>query len=291
MQGEILAIMGPSGCGKTTLLNLLGGLDRPTSGLVIAGDRMLTSMSDAELTRLRLTEVGFIFQAYNLIPTLTAIENVELPLSLLGISKRERFARASWLLTLVGLVGKEHRLPSELSGGEQQRVAIARALANNPRVILADEPTGNLDSSSSAGILKTFSDLNEEFGQTLVVVTHDSRVAASATRVIQMVDGHIVEDCPSGGNDPESCLRAHAEKPTKQQIAVAIRMLDGQMVQDQSQLMRETSMNGQAASEISAEHHVYDPEDWAAYLSSLRTWLQLRNEIHERRFGHTCPGA
>jgi putative ABC transport system ATP-binding protein len=194
MQGEIVAIMGPSGCGKTTLLNLLGGLDRPTWGAVIVSDRILSSMSDSELTRLRLTEVGFIFQAYNLIPTLTAIENAELPLSLLRMSKRERFARASWLLGLVGLAGKEDRFPSELSGGEQQRVAIARALANNPRVILADEPTGNLDSSNSVGIMKTLSDLNQEIGQTLVLVTHDLRVAASATRVIRMVDGRVVNE-------------------------------------------------------------------------------------------------
>jgi len=191
----------------------------------------------------------------------------------------------------VGLGARLHHRPGELSGGEQQRVAVARSLVLGPDVVLADEPTGNLDSSSSAGILKTFSDLNEEFGQTLVVVTHDSSVAASATRVIRMVDGRIMEDCPSGANDPQSCLRAHAEKPTKQQVTVAVRMLDGQMVQDHSQRMGERSMNEQAASEISAEHHVYDPEDWAAYLLSLRTWLQLRNETHERRFGHSCPGA
>jgi len=165
MQGEILAIMGPSGCGKTTLLNLLGGLDRPTWGDVAVDGRSLASMTDSMLTRLRLTEVAFVFQAYNLIPTLTAIENAELPLSLLRMSKRERFARASWLLGLVGLTGKEDRFPSELSGGEQQRVAVARAVANNPRVILADEPTGNLDSSNSAQIMKTLSSSNRELGQ------------------------------------------------------------------------------------------------------------------------------
>ena len=238
MQGEILAIMGPSGCGKTTLLNLLGGLDRPTWGDVIAGDRILTSMSDSELTRLRLTQVGFVFQAYNLIPTLTTVENVELPLSLLGINGRESLGRASRLLAHVGLAGKEDRLPCELSGGEQQRVAIARALANNPRVILADEPTGNLDSSNSMQIMKTLSDLNDELGQTLVVVTHDSKIALSATRVIQMVDGRLAE---------QESISKHA-------------------------------MSGQAFAQAQRQQTSLATEAWSLYLSSLRQWLELRNQ-------------
>jgi putative ABC transport system ATP-binding protein len=290
IQGEILAIMGPSGCGKTTLLNLLGGLDRPTSGDVIIGGKTLSSMTDRELTSLRLTEIGFVFQAYNLIPTLTAIENVELPLSLLRMSKRERFARASWLLGLVGLAGKEDRLPSELSGGEQQRVAVARAVANNPRVILADEPTGNLDSSNSAQIMKTLSSLNRELGQTLVVVTHDSKVAASATRIVQMVDGRIVEDRCSDRKDVATSLQVSPERVTRQRVGLVIRMLDGSNVGEHPQpINAETSVIQERGSEASFPCDIDDTQDltqeWALYLSSLRPWLQLRNHSIDEKLG------
>jgi putative ABC transport system ATP-binding protein len=282
MQGEILAIMGPSGCGKTTLLNLLGGLDRPTCGDIIVCDKPLGSMTDAELTRLRLAEVGFVFQAYNLISTLTAIENVELPLSLLRMTKAQRLARASWLLELVGLVGKEDRLPSELSGGEQQRVAVARAVANNPRVILADEPTGNLDSSNSAQIMKTLTDLNEELGQTLVVVTHDSKVAASATRIIRMVDGRVVEDCSSDSEDIATDVPVGPERVTRGRVGVVIRMLDGSTVGAHSQSISEqASATREQDSETSLTRELGDTQlvtrEWALYLSWLRVWLQLRN--------------
>jgi len=240
-EGEVLAIMGPSGCGKTTLLNLLGGLDRPTWGEIWVDNRSLMSMSDGELTRLRLTEIGFVFQAYNLIPTLTALENVEFPLSLLSVSKHERYERASWLLGLVGLTGKEGRLPAELSGGEQQRVAIARALANNPRLILADEPTGSLDSSNSTQIMKILLNLNEELGQTLIVVTHDSSVAGSATRIIRMVDGCIAKEHPESiGKDMFVCEQVDSQTGSQQGVA--------------------------------------DPEDTAIDLPSLRVWLQVRNQ-------------
>jgi len=288
MQGEILAVMGPSGCGKTTLLNLLGGLDRPTWGAVIVGNRILASMKDAELTRLRLTEIGFVFQAYNLIPTLTAIENVELPLSILGIHNRQKFVRASWLLGLVGLAGKEDHLPCELSGGEQQRVAIARALANNPPVILADEPTGNLDTSNSAQIMKTFSDLNRELGQTLIVVTHDPTVAASATRVVQMMDGRIVEDCLPYSKDVATKLLADHEKMTRQRAEAVTRMLDASIVREGSEWTSEKApRNRTQAPAISSPHTVDDMRDfaqeWALYLGSVRPWLQVRNQAIDKR--------
>jgi len=288
MQGEILAIMGASGCGKTTLLNLLGGLDRPTWGDIVVNGRFLSSMSDGELVRLRLTEIGLVFQAYNLIPTLTALENVELPLLLLGVVKRERVLRAFWLLGLVGLAGKEGRLPSELSGGEQQRVALARAIANNPRVILADEPTGNLDSANSAQIMKTFSDLNRELGQTLIVVTHDPKVAASATRIVRMMDGRIVENCLPYSKDVATDLLADHEKMTRQRVDAVTRMLDGSIVREGSEWTSEKApRNRTQAPAISSPHIVDDmrdpAKDWALYLSSVRPWLQVRNQAIDKR--------
>lgn len=193
-RGEIISIMGPSGCGKTTLMNLLGGLDHPTNGTVCVDGKYLSSMSDDELTKFRLRKIGFVFQFYNLIPTLTAAENVQFPLILAGGDREEVLERSSYLLDHVGLSDKLGRMPYELSGGERQRVAVARALANNPSIVLADEPTGNLDSKTAANLIDLFNVINDENGQTFVLVTHDSEVAESADRIIYMKDGLIVDE-------------------------------------------------------------------------------------------------
>jgi putative ABC transport system ATP-binding protein len=190
-QGEFVSLAGPSGSGKTTLLQLLGALDRPTSGEVRFEGSNLGELRDAELTRLRLNEIGFVFQQFNLIPTLTAAQNVEAALAPRGLAAAERHARARALLELVGLGPRAVHLPSQLSGGEQQRVAIARALANEPRVLLADEPTGNLDSTTGAEIIELLRSLSTERGETVVLITHDPEVAAGAGRVLRMRDGRI----------------------------------------------------------------------------------------------------
>ena len=193
-RGEILSIMGPSGCGKTTLMNLLGGLDYPTSGTVCVNGKYLSNMNDDELTKFRLRKIGFVFQFFNLIPTLTAAENVQLPLVLAGGGREEVLERSSCVLEQVGLSDKMGRMPFELSGGERQRVAVARALANNPSIVLADEPTGNLDSKTATNLIDLFNVINDENGQTFVLVTHDSEVAESADRIIYMRDGIIVDE-------------------------------------------------------------------------------------------------
>jgi ABC-type lipoprotein export system ATPase subunit len=191
--GETVAVMGPSGCGKSTLLHLLGGLDRPTGGeLWLAGQR-LDRMGERALARLRRDAVGFVFQAFHLMDELTAVENVELPALLAGQSARAARRRASALLDRVGLADRAAFLPSALSGGQRQRVAIARALVSDPQVVLADEPTGNLDSQATVEVLRLFEDLHEA-GQTLVIVTHDSRIAATADRLISMRDGAFVDE-------------------------------------------------------------------------------------------------
>lgn len=191
--GEYVAIVGASGSGKSTLLQLLGGIDLPTSGsLELLGTR-LESLSDRELTRLRLTKLGFVFQRFHLLPVLTARENVELPMAELGLPKAERQARARELLAYVGLAEREGHRATQLSGGEMQRVAIARALANRPALLLADEPTGELDADTGAGIMALFRKLHAD-GTTIVVVTHDEALAAEAARVIRMRDGRIVAD-------------------------------------------------------------------------------------------------
>lgn len=192
MRGEIVSIMGPSGCGKTTLLNLLGGLDKPTSGKVIIDGYDITLMGDSNLTQFRLTKIGFVFQFYNLIPTLTALENVELPLAILRKPQGERRERAIFLLKEVGLAGKENRMPCELSGGEQQRVAVARALANDPTIVLADEPTGNLDSKTSMNLMDLIDRMNEKAEQTFIIITHDPQVAEATDRTIYMKDGVLI---------------------------------------------------------------------------------------------------
>ena len=188
--GEYVAIVGPSGCGKSTLLQLAGGLDAPTSGSVEVMGTRLDTLSDRELTRLRLTRLGFVFQRFHLLPVLTAAENIELPMAEAGMSRAERRARAAELLGYVGLAHRAGHRATELSGGEMQRVAIARALANRPVLVLADEPTGELDAATGREILTLFRRLNQD-GMTLLVVTHDERLAAEAGRVVQMLDGRI----------------------------------------------------------------------------------------------------
>ncbi|MBS7624838.1 MAG: ABC transporter ATP-binding protein [Candidatus Bathyarchaeia archaeon] len=189
--GEIVGIMGPSGSGKTTLLNLIGGLDRPTSGKVFVDGVDITTLGESELADYRLRKVGFVFQFYNLIPTLTALENVEVPLALAGVSKNERRERALSLLRMVGLEARADHKPDELSGGEQQRVAIARALANNPSIVLADEPTGDLDSKSATALMNLIKELNRKNGQTFIIVTHDPIVTQACTTIYTMRDGRI----------------------------------------------------------------------------------------------------
>ncbi|MGE5689613.1 MAG: ABC transporter ATP-binding protein [Pseudomonadota bacterium] len=191
-RGELLAVVGPSGSGKTTLLQLLGGLDRPSSGAVRFEGRDLAGLGDGELTGLRREALGFVFQQFNLIPTLTAAQNVEAALAPTGRPRAERRARVEEVLEAVGLAPRSHHLPSRLSGGEQQRVAIARALANDPRVLLADEPTGNLDSATGAEIVGVLRSLAEEDGRTVVIVTHDATVAGQAGRVARMQDGRLL---------------------------------------------------------------------------------------------------
>ncbi|WP_031525877.1 ABC transporter ATP-binding protein [Streptomyces sp. NRRL F-5123] len=192
-EGQTLAVTGPSGCGKSTLLQLLGGLDRPTEGEVWLGGRRVDGLGERALARLRRRSVGFVFQAYHLMDELTAAENVELPALLAGSPARRARARAAGLLERVGLAGRARALPAELSGGQRQRVAIARALVNEPLVVLADEPTGNLDSAATADVLRLFGELRAA-GQTLVVVTHDERVAATADRVVSLRDGAVADD-------------------------------------------------------------------------------------------------
>lgn len=195
--GDWVAIVGPSGCGKSTLLNLLGAIDTPTAGRVQVNGRDVSSLADREATRFRLLEVGFVFQRFYLVPALSARENIELPLAEAGFGKSERRRRAMELLEYVGLAARARHRPAQLSGGEQQRVAIARALANRPAILLADEPTGELDARTGAEIIALLTRLNRE-GTTVVVVTHDEELAAAARRVVHMRDGVIIDDRPRG---------------------------------------------------------------------------------------------
>jgi ABC-type lipoprotein export system ATPase subunit len=190
--GEFLAIMGPSGCGKSTLLNLLGALDQPTSGEVWVAGENLAKLKDVD--RFRARTIGFVFQLHNLLPTLTALENVEVPMIGQEGSGRRRMDRSKDLLSLVGLEGRGDHLPSQLSGGQRQRVAVARALANSPALLLADEPTGSLDSQSGDELLALLRDLNHAQGTTIAVVTHDRRVAQATQRILRMRDGRIQDD-------------------------------------------------------------------------------------------------
>jgi putative ABC transport system ATP-binding protein len=190
---EFVVVAGPSGSGKTTLLQLLGALDRPSSGSVLFEGRDLGSLGDGELARLRLEAFGFVFQQFNLIPTLTAAQNVEVALAPRGVSAAERHERARRLLDSVGLAARAEHLPSQLSGGEQQRVAIARALANEPRVLLADEPTGNLDTDTGNEIVELLRSLSAGQGKSVVLITHDQAIAARAPRVVRMRDGRVLD--------------------------------------------------------------------------------------------------
>ncbi len=190
--GEFVAIMGPSGCGKSTLLNLLGGLDQPTGGMVLIGGQELGGYPEEQLAALRREKLGFIFQRHDLFPVLTARENVEFPMLLDGVGPAERRQRAEALLDLVGLAEKAGHLPEELSGGQQQRVGIARALGNSPQILLADEPTGNLDSATASEIVDVLAALSLEQSLTLVMVTHDPETAARAGRILRLKDGRLI---------------------------------------------------------------------------------------------------
>ena len=196
-EGDYLAIMGASGSGKSTLLNLLGCLDRPTSGRYLLGGEDVSQLSDGELSEVRGRRIGFVFQSFNLIPQLSALDNIEVPLFYQGMHRRDRRRRATALAEQVGLGQRARHKPMELSGGEQQRVAIARALANDPLIILADEPTGNLDSKTGLDILTIFDDLTAR-GRTLIVVTHDENIARRTHRVVRLADGRVVN--PEGPN-------------------------------------------------------------------------------------------
>lgn len=191
---EYLSIIGPSGSGKSTLLHLIGCLDTPTSGQIFIDGVDTSKLSGSKLAEIRRNKIGFVFQFFYLIPTLNALENVELPMMFAGVGDREKRERAKGLLGLMGLTARTKHRPSELSGGERQRVAIARSLANEPKILLADEPTGNLDSASGKEIMGILAKLNEEKGVTLVVVTHDPGIAASSNRTVHLKDGQIVKD-------------------------------------------------------------------------------------------------
>jgi putative ABC transport system ATP-binding protein len=193
-KGEFVAIMGPSGSGKTTLLNILGCIDKPTSGKVVLDDVDVARLSEKELCKIRKTKIGFVFQTFNLLPYLNTMENVELPMEGTRKIGREKKRRAQELLALVGLSGREKHRPNKLSAGEQQRVAIARALANDPTIILADEPTGNLDSKNKHELMRLLADLNIQKGTTIVMVTHDSQVASHTDRMLLLQDGKITKE-------------------------------------------------------------------------------------------------
>jgi putative ABC transport system ATP-binding protein len=190
-EGEFLTIFGPSGSGKSTLLHLMGCLDRPDDGEILIDGSNVLKLSDDKLAELRLTKMGFVFQFFNLLPKLTALRNVELPLTIAGVPEKEALEKAKEMLNLVGLEARMNHRPSELSGGEQQRVAIARALINNPKIVLADEPTGNLDTKTGWEIIQLMKKLNEDKGQTFVVVTHDPHISETADRIIYLKDGLV----------------------------------------------------------------------------------------------------
>jgi putative ABC transport system ATP-binding protein len=202
-EGEFVAIMGPSGSGKSTLLHLLGGLDGPTDGEVTLGGKPLSKLNDKEVTLIRRRNVGFVFQFFNLLPTLTAEENIALPLLIDGQKIKKRQEKIDRLLELVGLVDRRHHKPDQLSGGQQQRVAIARAFVTDPAIVLADEPTGNLDSKTGEEILELLRRSCDELGQTIVVVTHDAKAASFADRAVFLMDGRIVDTLKLTGDQAE----------------------------------------------------------------------------------------
>ncbi len=191
--GEYVALMGPSGSGKSTLMNIIGALDVPTSGKYILNGREVEQLTDDQLAEVRNKEIGFVFQTFNLLPRLSALENAALPLIYAGVPKRERLERARQMLASVGLADRTDHKPNQLSGGQRQRVAIARALINRPSILLADEPTGNLDSQSSEEVMKLFDRLHDE-GHTIILVTHEPDIAAHAKRLVRLLDGKILDD-------------------------------------------------------------------------------------------------
>ncbi len=193
-QGGFVCLSAPSGGGKTTLLNAIGGLDKPDSGEVYIAGRRIDNLSKGELAELRLRHIGFVFQAFNLIPVLTARENVEFVMQVQGVAASERQKRAIEILEEVGLAGLDDRRPADMSGGQQQRVAVARAIVSRPALVLADEPTANLDSKTSDGLMELFRELNDHHNTTFVIATHDKRVMSYAKRLVRMLDGRIVED-------------------------------------------------------------------------------------------------
>ncbi len=193
-EGGFVCLSAPSGGGKTTLLNAIGGLDKPDSGEVYVAERRIDNLSKGELAELRLRQIGFVFQAYNLIPVLTARENVEFVMQVQGVPAAERGQKALEILEEVGLKGLEDRRPADMSGGQQQRVAVARAIVSRPALVLADEPTANLDSKTSDGLMELFRELNDHHSTTFVIATHDKRVMSYAKRIVRMLDGRIVED-------------------------------------------------------------------------------------------------
>jgi len=211
-QGEFVAVMGPSGCGKSTLLNLVGGLDQPSEGQVLVDGIDIATMSDQRVTQLRRRRLGFVFQFFNLIPVLTTVENAALPLTLDGVTAVEARQRARDWLTKVGLGDKLESRPDQLSGGQQQRVAVARALVADPALVLADEPTGNLDSKSADEIADLLKHAADEWNRAVVMVTHDPRIAAHARRIVFMRDGKIVDDVAVGGSDPTAEARTAMER-------------------------------------------------------------------------------
>jgi putative ABC transport system ATP-binding protein len=200
IRGEMVAVMGPSGCGKTTLLNVLSGLDDITGGQVVIDNAPLHTMSDRQRTRYRAEKMGFVFQSYNLLPVLSAVENVELPLLMAGVKQGDARGRAQEALALVGLVEEAPKRPAEMSGGQQQRVTVARALANDPAIVWADEPTGNLDSENATEVIDLLCRLNREKSQTFVIVTHDLAVGRKTRRILRMADGQIVEELHTSGS-------------------------------------------------------------------------------------------
>jgi len=199
--GEVVCLSGPSGSGKTTLLNAMGGLDTPDCGEIMVGNLRVDHMDKAQRADMRLNKIGFVFQAYNLIPVLTAQENIEFVMQLRGVPADLRHKRSSAILEEVGLQGLENRRPAQLSGGQQQRVAVARAIVSEPTLVLADEPTANLDSNNAVQLIKLFLELNQKLGITFVIATHDVRVMSYCRRMISMVDGKIVNDVLQPLND------------------------------------------------------------------------------------------
>ena len=193
-KGGFVCLRSPSGGGKTTLLNVMGGLDRPDSGEVLVAGKRIDDLSKGQLAHIRLHQIGFVFQAYNLIPVLTARENVEFVMQVQGVPAAERRRRSTEILAEVGLAGLEDRRPAKMSGGQQQRVAVARAIVSNPAIVLADEPTANLDSRTASHLMELFVELNENHGTTLIIATHDQMVMGYAKRLIRMLDGKLVED-------------------------------------------------------------------------------------------------